>query len=70
MRRDRSAAGDHGGDYGTPAKTISAYRDDHAWETCDTLCRRWAWKPDDEQKSLDELLRLVVRVGGADGTCS
>jgi alpha-L-fucosidase len=63
----RSSADDYVGDYGTPEKTISRYRDDHAWETCETICRQWAWKPDDELKSLDELVRLVVRVVGADG---
>ena len=55
------------GDYDTPEKTVGAYRDDRAWETCDTLAQQWAWKPDDELKSLDELLRLVARVVGGDG---
>ncbi|MHC4406976.1 MAG: alpha-L-fucosidase, partial [Planctomycetota bacterium] len=32
-----------------------------------TICRQWAWKPDDQMKSLEECLHTLIRVAGGDG---
>ena len=32
-----------------------------------TICRQWAWKPDDELKSLPECLHTLIRTVGGDG---
>lgn len=56
-----------GGDYSTPEQHIGAFNRDRPWETCMTLCRQWAWKPDDEMKSLKECIDILVRTVGGDG---
>ena len=55
------------GDYDTPEQRVGKYQEHRPWETCMTLCRQWAWKPNDEMKSLDECLRTLVRCAGGDG---
>jgi alpha-L-fucosidase len=32
-----------------------------------TICRQWAWKPNDPMKSLKECIQTLVRVVGGDG---
>jgi alpha-L-fucosidase len=54
-------------DFDTPEQRIGAFRNDRPWETCMTICRQWAWKPDDIMKPLDECIRTMVRVVGGDG---
>jgi alpha-L-fucosidase len=54
-------------DYDTPEQTIGKMQTDRPWETCMTLCRQWAWKPDDEMKSLKTCLQTLVKVAGGDG---
>ena len=49
-----TAEGAFAGDFDTPEQEIGRYQDDRAWESCITLCEQWAWKPDDEMKSLQE----------------
>jgi alpha-L-fucosidase len=55
------------GDYDTPEKKIGAFRTDRAWETCMTLGTQWAWKPDDQIKSLKDCIHILVRTVGGDG---
>jgi len=55
------------GDYDTPEQRIGRMQTDRPWETCMTICRQWAWKPDDPMKSLDECLQTLVKVVGGDG---
>jgi len=55
------------GDYDTPEQTIGKYQDQRPWETCMTICQQWAWKPDDEMKSLKQCLRTLVLCAGGDG---
>ena len=55
------------GDYDTPEQRIGAFQADRPWETCMTICRQWAWKPDDRMKSLKECIQTLVRVVGGDG---
>ena len=55
------------GDYDTPEQRIGVYQDDRPWETCMTICRQWAWKPDDKMKSLEECIRTLVTCAGGNG---
>jgi len=32
-----------------------------------TICRQWAWKPDDKMKTLPECLQTLIRTAGGDG---
>jgi alpha-L-fucosidase len=56
-----------GGDYDTPEQKIGGFRIDRPWETCMTICKQWAWKPDDKMKSLRECLHTLIRTNGGDG---
>jgi alpha-L-fucosidase len=55
------------GDYDTPEQRIGRMQVDRPWETCMTICRQWAWKPDDQMKSLEECIQTLVKVVGGDG---
>jgi len=55
------------GDYDTPEQRIGSFRTDRPWETCMTICRQWAWKPNDELKSLKQCIDTLVKVVGGDG---
>ena len=57
----------HPGDYDTPEQRVGGFQIDRPWETCMTICRQWAWKPDDPMKSLKECLQTLVRTNGGDG---
>jgi alpha-L-fucosidase len=61
------AGGGAPGDYDTPEQRVGTYQDDRPWETCMTICRQWAWKPNDTMKSLRECLRTLVLSAGGDG---
>jgi alpha-L-fucosidase len=56
-----------GGDYDTPEQKIGGFQIDRPWETCMTICKQWAWKPDDKMKSLQECLHTLIRTNGGDG---
>jgi alpha-L-fucosidase len=62
-----TAEGAFAGDFDTPEQEIGRYQDDRAWESCITLCEQWAWKPDDEMKSLQECVRTLASCAGGDG---
>ena len=55
------------GDYDTPEQRVGRMQTDRPWETCMTICRQWAWKPDDQMKSLEECIQTLVKVVGGDG---
>ena len=55
------------GDYDTPEQQVGAFNTGRPWETCMTICRQWAWKPDDNLKSLKECIRILVQTAGGDG---
>ncbi len=57
----------HPGDYDTPEQRIGGFQIDRPWETCMTVCKQWAWKPDDKMKSLNECLHTLLRTAGGDG---
>jgi alpha-L-fucosidase len=54
-------------DHDTPEQRIGKFQIDRPWETCMTICRQWAWKPNDQMKSLKECIDTLVRVVGGDG---
>ena len=62
-----TAAGAFGGDYDTPEQEVGRFQADRPWESCITIGRQWAWKPDDELKPLDECVRTLVTCAGGDG---
>jgi alpha-L-fucosidase len=62
-----TAAGAFGGDYDTPEQRVGLYQDGRPWESCITVCRQWAWKPDDEMKTLAECVRTLAACAGGDG---
>ena len=55
------------GDHDTPEQRIGIFQTERAWETCMTLGRQWAWKPDDQIKSFQQCIHTLVRVVGGDG---
>ncbi|MBP8258925.1 MAG: alpha-L-fucosidase [Verrucomicrobia bacterium] len=54
-------------DHDTPEQRVGKYQDERPWESCITICRQWAWKPNDEMKSLQECIRTLVLCAGGDG---
>jgi alpha-L-fucosidase len=55
------------GDYDTPEQQIGRFDVDRPWESCITICRQWAWKPNDQMKSLAECLQTLIACAGGDG---
>ena len=47
-------------DFDTPEQRVGTMEVIRPWETCMTIARQWAWKPNDKMKSLDECLRILV----------
>ncbi|MCP5534842.1 MAG: alpha-L-fucosidase [Akkermansiaceae bacterium] len=56
----------HSGDYDTPEQHIGAYNE-NPWETCMTICRQWAWKPNDKMKSAKQCIQSLIRTNGGNG---
>ena len=54
-------------DHDTPEQRIGRFQNDRPWETCMTICRQWAWKPNDQLKSLEQCIQTLVKVVGGDG---
>jgi alpha-L-fucosidase len=55
------------GDFDTPEQRVGGFQMDRPWETCMTIANQWAWKPNDEVKSLEQCLQSLVRSAGGDG---
>lgn len=55
------------GDYDTPEQRVGKYQDDRPWETCMTICRQWAWRPNDPLKTRKECVQTLIRCVGGDG---
>jgi len=54
-------------DHDTPEQRIGKFQNNRPWETCMTICRQWAWKPNDNMKSLTQCVHTLIRVVGGDG---
>ena len=63
---DRQAVGPNA-DFATPEQRIGGFNDQTPWETCMTLGTQWAWKPNDQIKSLKQCVDILVRCAGGDG---
>ena len=57
----------HKGDYDTPEQRVGGFQIDRPWESCMTIGKQWAWKPNDTIKSLEECLQTLIRTNGGDG---
>ena len=57
----------YAGDFATPEQEIGAFHPDIPWESCITICKQWAWKPNDEMKSLKECIQTLARTVGGGG---
>ena len=55
------------GDYATPEQEIGQINMRDPWESCITICQQWAWKPNDEMKSLKECIYTLSRTAGGNG---
>jgi alpha-L-fucosidase len=55
------------GDYDTPEQRVGDFQNNRPWETCMTIANQWAWKPNDEVKSLEQCIQGLVRSAGGDG---
>lgn len=55
------------GDFDTPEQRVGSFQNTRPWETCMTIARQWAWKPNDEVKSLEQCLHSLIRSAGGDG---
>ncbi len=55
------------GDFDTPEQRVGTFNRQRPWETCMTICRQWAWKPNDQLKTLQQCLGILLRTAGGDG---
>ncbi len=55
------------GDYSTPEQHVGAFSRSRPWETCMTLCKQWAWKPNDNMKSVEQCVQALLYTVGGDG---
>lgn len=55
------------GDYTTPEQFIGSLNMDVPWESCITICKQWAWKPNDAMKSRRECVQTLVRTAAGNG---
>ncbi len=55
------------GDYETPEQRVGAFDLNYPWETCMTICKQWAWKPNDEMKSKKECIQTLLKTVGGGG---
>lgn len=55
------------GDYTTPEQKIGGFNRQRPWETCMTICRQWAWKPNDKMKSAKQCIQTLLHTVGGDG---
>lgn len=55
------------GDFDTPEQRVGSFQNIRPWETCMTIAQQWAWKPNDEVKSLEQCLHSLIRSAGGDG---
>ncbi len=55
------------GDFDSPEQRIGGFKNDRPWETCMTIGDQWAWKANENLKSLDQCLQTLIRTVGGDG---
>lgn len=55
------------GDYDTPEQQVGMLNMDNYWESCITICNQWAWKPNDNLKSLKQCLHILIKTASGNG---
>ncbi len=55
------------GDYATPEQEIGGINMNYPWESCITICKQWAWKPNDKMKSVQESIQTLVATAAGNG---
>ncbi len=55
------------GDFATPEQKIGNLNMNYPWESCITICSQWAWKPNDEMKSLKQCIQTLASTAGGNG---
>ncbi len=55
------------GDYLTPEQQIGKLDMTQPWESCITIAKQWAWKPNDSMKSLKECIQTLVKTASGNG---
>jgi alpha-L-fucosidase len=55
------------GDYDTPEQQVGKINMDFPWESCITICNQWAWKPNDQMKSLKDCLQTLIKTASGNG---
>ena len=55
------------GDYSTPEQRIGGFDRQRPWETCMTICRQWALKPNDNMKSTKQCIQTLLHTVGGNG---
>jgi len=55
------------GDFLTPEQTIGKLNMKEPWESCITICNQWAWKPNDQMKTLKQCIQTLERTAGGNG---
>jgi alpha-L-fucosidase len=57
----------YAGDFGTPEQKIGEFNLEFPWESCITICKQWAWKPNDSLKSRRECIQTLALTAGGNG---
>jgi len=55
------------GDFLTPEQQIGQLNMKEPWESCITICNQWAWRPNDQMKSLSQCIQTLVKAAGGNG---
>ncbi|MBB6110065.1 alpha-L-fucosidase [Mucilaginibacter lappiensis] len=55
------------GDFLTPEQRIGEINMNEPWESCITICNQWAWKPNDQMKSLKQCIQTLVTTAAGNG---
>ncbi len=55
------------GDFTTPEQSIGEFNINRDWETCDCLTNGWGWQPNQKPKSLEIIIKRMVKVVTGDG---
>ncbi|MCD6200179.1 MAG: alpha-L-fucosidase [Bacteroidales bacterium] len=64
---EKGKSGKYAGDFLTPEQKIGTFDLVNPWESCITIARQWAWKPNDNVKSTKEIIHTLARTAGGNG---
>ena len=55
------------GDYDTPEQRVGGIQMNRPWESCFTIGKQWAWKPNENLKSLRQCINTMISTVSGDG---